>query len=228
MDMKSGKSFIAGMVSMLLIVGLVGTAAATTGKVTRELEYRDITVTLDGQKLDLRDAQGRAVEPFMFDGTNYLPVRALAESLGLEVSWDGSTNTVVLTTPDEDAQESSGAETSQLLFSKDHVRYYYTGYQANTDGSYGFHFRIENDSDYTFRFMTRDFAVNGLSVKTDFACTVEPGAEAECTATVTAEALADAEITEVRRISTVFVAIEDVTDRAPIQTNTGVARITLE
>lgn len=33
----------------------------------------------------------------MFDGTNYLPVRALSESLGMDVSWDGKTNTVVLT-----------------------------------------------------------------------------------------------------------------------------------
>ena len=87
------------MITMLLIVCLAGSAFATTGKVTKELEYRNISVSLDGEKLDLRDAQGNAVEPFMFSGTNYLPVRALAESLGLEVAWDGSTNTVVLTTP---------------------------------------------------------------------------------------------------------------------------------
>lgn len=96
--MKNQKSFFAGMVTMLLIVCLAGTAMATTGKITKELEYRNIKVTLDGKQLDLRDAQGNSVEPFMFDGTNYLPVRALAESLGLSVSWDGSTNTVVLTT----------------------------------------------------------------------------------------------------------------------------------
>lgn len=93
------KGFWAGMLTMLLIVSLVGTAVATTGKVTKELEYRNISVTLDGKKLDLKDATGKAVEPFMFEGTNYLPVRALAESLGLEVAWNGATNTVVLTSP---------------------------------------------------------------------------------------------------------------------------------
>lgn len=97
--MKNLKGFFAGMITMLLIVCLAGSAFATTGKVTKELEYRNISVSLDGKKLDLRDAQGNAVEPFMFSGTNYLPVRALAESLGLEVAWDGNTNTVVLTTP---------------------------------------------------------------------------------------------------------------------------------
>lgn len=94
------KSFFAGMLAMLLVMSLVGTAGAVSGKVTKELEYRDISVSLDGEKLDLKDAKGNHVEPFMFEGTNYLPVRALAESLGLNVAWDGSTATVVLTHPD--------------------------------------------------------------------------------------------------------------------------------
>lgn len=97
--MKNKKSFIAGMLTMLLIMTLIVPAAATVGKVTKELEYRDISVTLDGKKLDLKDAKGNPVEPFMFEGTNYLPVRALAESLGLKVSWNGKTSTVVLETP---------------------------------------------------------------------------------------------------------------------------------
>lgn len=98
--MKNHKSFFAGMLTMSLIICMAGTALATTGKVTKELEYRNIQVSLDGEKLDLKDAKGNPVEPFMFEGTNYLPVRALAESLGLNVAWDGSTNTVVLTTPE--------------------------------------------------------------------------------------------------------------------------------
>ena len=96
-------SFITGMTTMLLLICLTGSALAATGKVTKELEYRDISVTLDGEKLDLRDAKGNPVEPFMFEGTNYLPVRALAESLGLSVSWDSATATVVLTSPAEKA-----------------------------------------------------------------------------------------------------------------------------
>ena len=99
--MKSFKSFIAGMLTMLMICGMGGTASATTGKVTKELEYKNISVTLDGEKLDLRDAKGSPVEPFKFDGTNYLPVRALAECLDLDVAWDGQTSTVLLTTPEE-------------------------------------------------------------------------------------------------------------------------------
>ena len=80
---------------------VAGSASASVGKVTQELEYRNIKVTLNGQELDLRNAVGDPVEPFMFGGTNYLPVRALAEALGLDVSWDGANSTVALNEPKE-------------------------------------------------------------------------------------------------------------------------------
>lgn len=41
------KGFIAGMLTMLLILSISGTAFALQGKVTQELEYRNISVTLD-------------------------------------------------------------------------------------------------------------------------------------------------------------------------------------
>ena len=99
--MKNFKGFVAGMLTMLLIVSMAGTVSATNGKVMKELEYRDIKVSLDGEILDLRDAQGNVVEPFKFDGTNYAPVRAIAQILGLNVAWDGKNATVLLTTPEE-------------------------------------------------------------------------------------------------------------------------------
>ena len=74
--MKRG--FLAGVLVTLLVMCLVSTAGATSGKVQQEIEYRDIKVSLDGQVLDLRDAKGNTVEPFMFGGTNYIPARALA------------------------------------------------------------------------------------------------------------------------------------------------------
>jgi len=93
------KSFFAGVLTTLLVLTMVGSAGATSGIFSKEIEYRDIKVSLDGKVLDLRDAAGNPVEPFMFGGTNYIPARALAESLGLSVAWDGSTSTIVLTHP---------------------------------------------------------------------------------------------------------------------------------
>lgn len=97
--MKNHKSFLAGMLTMLLITCLFGSASATRGVVQKEIEYQDIKISLDGVVLDLRDAQGNTVEPFKFGGTNYVPARALAEALGLTVAWDGATSTVVLAHP---------------------------------------------------------------------------------------------------------------------------------
>lgn len=73
---------------------ITGNAAKTHETVTREAVWRGIGITLDGAALDTGEA-----EPFIIDGTTYLPVRAIAEALGLEVGWDGASSTVILTTP---------------------------------------------------------------------------------------------------------------------------------
>lgn len=110
--MKNHKSFLAGMLTMLLITSLFGTASATRGVVQKELEYQDIKISLDGVVLDLRDAQGNVVEPFKFGGTNYVPVRAVAEALGLTVAWDGANSTVVLAHPQPVASQPAGTGTA--------------------------------------------------------------------------------------------------------------------
>lgn len=93
------KSFVAGVLVTLLLVGSIGTAAATVGKKTAELNYNNIKVTLDGNAVNLVDANGNPVEPFTINGTTYLPVRAVAGAFGLEVEWDGATQTVILKHP---------------------------------------------------------------------------------------------------------------------------------
>lgn len=60
------------------------------------LNYRDIKITLDGAALVPADASGAGVEPFILDGTTYLPLRAVANALGLTVGWDNATSTVTL------------------------------------------------------------------------------------------------------------------------------------
>jgi hypothetical protein len=53
-------------------------------------------LVVNGQEVTPRDVQGNVVEPFIFEGTTFLPVRAVAEALGQEVNWDGATNTVYI------------------------------------------------------------------------------------------------------------------------------------
>lgn len=99
MKKSNFRSFLSGVVVTLLIVCLFGTAMAKSGSQSGTLTFRDIKVTLDGSRIALTDATGAAVEPFIIDGTTYLPVRAVATALGLTVGWDNATNTVVLTSP---------------------------------------------------------------------------------------------------------------------------------
>lgn len=99
--MKKRFSFIAGMLTMALLSGVVGTAYAAYQK-QATLHYSGIQIVLDGETITPRDGAGNLVEPFTIDGTTYLPVRAIGEALGLEVGWDGNTNTVTLTSPEDE------------------------------------------------------------------------------------------------------------------------------
>ncbi|MCL2401966.1 MAG: copper amine oxidase N-terminal domain-containing protein [Oscillospiraceae bacterium] len=91
---KKTKGFILGVV-VTLVLTMAGTALASTVR-NINVTYRDIRIVVDGQEITPRDAQGNVVEPFIFEGTTFLPVRAVAEALGQEVDWDGATNTVYI------------------------------------------------------------------------------------------------------------------------------------
>ena len=93
---KRKTSFIGGFLAAVLCFALIGSAAALSGKMTIDVDYTNIKVMLNGKRLDLKDASGNTVEPFAYNGTTYLPVRAVGDALGLSVSWDGATSTVVL------------------------------------------------------------------------------------------------------------------------------------
>lgn len=93
---ERGKGFIAGVVASAVFVGLIGTAAATVGSRTVTADYNNIKISLNGSQITPKDATGATVEPFAINGTTYLPVRAVANALGISVGWDGETNTVTL------------------------------------------------------------------------------------------------------------------------------------
>ncbi|WP_394970173.1 copper amine oxidase N-terminal domain-containing protein [Candidatus Allofournierella merdipullorum] len=95
--MREGRGFVAGFLTAVLAMSLVVGAQATVGKKTMTADYNNIKIELDGQQITPTDANGKAVEPFAVDGTTYLPVRAVSEALGVDVEWDGNTNTVLLT-----------------------------------------------------------------------------------------------------------------------------------
>ena len=94
------KKFFGLFLSLLLVVSLAANVyAATETRKTAELIIRDIKIILNGKAIQPKDATGKEVEPFIIDGTTYLPVRAVANALGLDVGWDDATSTVTLSNP---------------------------------------------------------------------------------------------------------------------------------
>ncbi len=85
------------VLAMILSYGAGASASSNKKQITAELDY-GVSVRLDGELKDLFDASGTRVYPIMYNGTTYLPIRALANLLGLEVNWDQATQTVLLGT----------------------------------------------------------------------------------------------------------------------------------
>ncbi len=92
------KERIQGIISGILIGALCtgGAVFAKSAVENIEVAYDNIKIYMDGELVDPRDANGQKVEPFIYNGTTYLPVRAVGTAIGKEVSWDGVEKVVYL------------------------------------------------------------------------------------------------------------------------------------
>lgn len=81
------------------------TLAAGVKSITADLRP-DMTVRIDGTKQTMMDVDGNVVHPIAYEGTTYLPIRAIGNLMDYDVTWDGKTQTVILDqkthTPSED------------------------------------------------------------------------------------------------------------------------------
>ncbi len=55
-----------------------------------------ISVYVDGVLIKPVNVNGEPVDPFIIDGTTYLPIRAMANAFGFDVDWNGETNSVFI------------------------------------------------------------------------------------------------------------------------------------
>lgn len=75
--------------------------------------YDDIKIVINGSEITPRDSKGDVVEPFIIQGTTYLPVRAVAETLQMDVSWDENNKTVILQDNSGDDSEKNNLNTNE-------------------------------------------------------------------------------------------------------------------
>jgi len=55
-----------------------------------------ITITIDGEVLEPKDANGNTVRPFLQNGSTYLPVRALSNAFNLKIEWDEPSQSIFI------------------------------------------------------------------------------------------------------------------------------------
>lgn len=113
---KSARLLCAALLCCVLLGAVTGTARAVSS-VTAQLRP-DITIIIDGTQRDFYNAGGQEVHPILYNGTTYLPVRAIGELMGKNVDWNQSTKTVTLsgarTTPATAGTPDTFARTSDV------------------------------------------------------------------------------------------------------------------
>lgn len=95
--MKHKKLISALVLTLVLLCGIaIGAGASGTLQEIQAFLDPTITIKLEGEAQTFLDAKGTRVYPITYQGSTYLPVRAVAGLAGLEVNWDQATRTVEL------------------------------------------------------------------------------------------------------------------------------------
>lgn len=92
------KKRIQGLVIGVLIGAILtsGTAFAKEISENAKIFYKNIKVYVNGAEITPKGSDGSVVEPFIMNGTTYLPVRAVSNALDQDVEWDGKTQSVYI------------------------------------------------------------------------------------------------------------------------------------
>ena len=195
-----------------IVIGIaIGTIIATTSAfaanrtVQKVLSYNDIKISLNGQRIVPTDANGNDVEPFIIDGTTYLPVRAVANAIGLNVDWDGNTNTVLLS-KDSTLTQSTGT----VVYDKGGIKITYRGIK-DSGYSKAVQFLIENNSNTGITVQVRDESINGFMVDGIMSSDVQAGKKANGELTYYNSTLEDNDISNIEEIEFSFYIFNEQT-----------------
>lgn len=157
------KMKVIGLVLVVMML-LTTTVFASVGSRTAELWYNNIKIMINGKEVIPTDANGNAVEPFTIDGTTYLPVRGVASALGMNVGWDGTTNTVTLDNP---GVFQGGVQ----VYDDEYVTIEFAGctaekpYEWMDKIEYYANFNVKNKTDVELTFQAESLSFNSISYK---------------------------------------------------------------
>ena len=72
-------------------------ASPSMEKITAYLNH-NISVIINGDKVELRDTNDNEIYPISYEGTTYLPIRAISQLFGFDVEWDSRTGSIIINT----------------------------------------------------------------------------------------------------------------------------------
>ena len=145
------KGFLAGILTTVMAVSLIGTAIAAGRTEQATLHYNGLSIVYDGKE----------VEPFIINGTTYLPVRGVGSILGLNVGWDASTQTVSLSSVPVDT---NGAAPGSVIYDDNGITVTYTGVEKAPSYSKGYYvnLKIVNNSTVPVTLYADDISVDNV------------------------------------------------------------------
>lgn len=170
------KKYVIGFTTGLLVGTMTVGAFAATGSQNIRATYKDIKVAVNNTVVSLKDAQGRTVEPFVYNGTTYLPVRGVATALGQQVSWDASTNTVYVGEQPTKAPASKSTPAGTVLYNSHGIKVTYLGWERSK-GIPGdrYKFKIENNNSEEWTIANDDASIGNTQVTFGLVDSVAPG-----------------------------------------------------
>ena len=122
-----GKSFFFGFITALVLTMSVAVFAATG--VTRQLTVQmgGMTIVIDGVKMAPRDVNNQPVEPIVYNGTTYVPIRFISEVFNKSIKYVGATSTIFIGEP----------QRQEAILLRDMTPYNKTQYAEPNYGAYG-------------------------------------------------------------------------------------------
>lgn len=177
MNKSKLKGFISGFLCATIILSATVIGFASSGSKSIQAVYNNIKIYVDNQLVTPKDANGNTVEPFIYNGTTYLPVRAVAEALNQEVSWDGKTKSVYIGVQ-PNATETNQIAKNTVIYEKNDIKITYLGLSYKPDdwwADYRINVKIENNSNEDYTIQVRDLSVNGIMAEQTFSCDITAG-----------------------------------------------------
>lgn len=146
---------------------------------TISVMYDNIKIIIDGKEYIATDANGDVVEPFIYNGTTYLPVRAIANAFDKDVEWEPQTSTVVLGSKNYDWLDQLGYANYETNSQKNSLTAWESGTRATDEKKYDrgmkillSHYTEENDDGIYESYQNIEYLLNGNynSFKGKLAC----------------------------------------------------------